>query len=117
MNGVNEVQSSSMVQRIDPVTNEVMSSTMLQSTSDEQERIATIMEDVNEGEFQPMASSPITLPQIICNRVLSEIPVSATNTPMSININKISNENPPRASGIQHEQVGEIFLLFHEIVA
>lgn len=111
MNGVNEVQSSSMVQRrIDPVVNEVMSSTMLQSSLEDHQSIATIMEDENEERFQAIPSSPF-VPQTISNRVLTEISVTATNTPMSINITEKPNENPSRESGTQHNQVNS--LLFH----
>lgn len=101
MNGVNEVQSSSMVQQ--RWVNGFTSSPLAESSSMEQ--FDTIMED-NNGEHAALTSSSMSL-QAIPNRVLTEISVTLTNTPSPSIVNKQTNENPSRDSNVE---VGELNL-------
>lgn len=103
MNGMNEVQSSSMVQQRNGPT----SSPIAQSFPMEQEEFLTIMEE-NDGEQGTVATSSILLePQFIPNRVLTDLSVSISNTPSMINVNKPPIENPLRESGHSNDEVGE----------
>lgn len=97
MNGMNEVQSSSMVQMPNGLTSSPMNRPM------EQERYETIME-VNDGEqtSEVAMSSTFMMPQSTPNRVLQEILVLNPNTPSpltdTITVVKPPIENPSRDS-------------------
>lgn len=112
MNGVNEVQSSSMVQQRNGL-NAFTSSPIAQSSSMDQENFVTIMEDNNGEQASAVTttSSSLMVQQCIPNRVLTELSVKITNTPTTININKRAMENPLSESGISSDEVGETIFL------
>lgn len=94
MNGVNDVQSSSMVQQRNGLM--MLSPIGRTSSMGDDERIVTILErdDDDEQEFADAASSPPTSSGSIPDRVLSEISVTIANTqstPVSVNKQPIGN--------------------------
>lgn len=109
MNGVNEVQSSSMCQQRNyTVMRDVNEEPSPSSSLEQQQSIMSIIEELNEEQLPPMASSPLVAPQPSSNRILSEISVSVTNTPIAVIVNKKPVENTLRDSGIPSDQVGGI---------
>ncbi len=99
MNGVNEVQSSSMVQQ----RNGLILSPIATTTSIEEERIDTIPEENGNGDD---ATTVNLGPESIPTRVLTEIsiPMSSTqSTPVTAIKKPI--ENPLRDSGISNDKV------------
>lgn len=98
MNGVNEVQSSSMVQQ--RWSNGFTSSPLAEQSSMEQ--FVTIMEDINGEQGAALTSSSMSL-QAIPNRVLTEISVTLTNTPTPSTVNKQTNDNPSRDSNVNKQ--------------
>lgn len=111
MNGVNEVQSSSMVQRNGGHT--FTSSPIAQSSSMEQEHFVTIMEDNNGERASAVTTTSSSL--MVPNRVLTELSVTIANTqstPTSNSVNKQPMENPLRDSGVSNVEVGGTFFCF-----
>lgn len=112
MNGVEEVQSSSMVQQRNGL---MMSSPVGRIPSMDEEQIATILE-CNDAEQEPFAESapahrmtPETssLSTSIPNRVLSEIPLGIANSQSTTAyISKQPIENQLRDTGITNHEVG-----------
>lgn len=103
MNGVNDVQSSSMVQQRNVPT----SSPIAQQSPMELEQIDTIMEDNNGEQASVVTSSTLMEPQLIPNRVLTALSTSISNTPSMINGNKPPIDNPLRDSSLSSDEVGE----------
>lgn len=106
MNGVNEVQSSSMVQQRTGLTSSPI------AAYSPMEQFDTIMEDNNGEQASGVTTTTLTVPQIIPHRVLTELSVTISNTPTPINVNKQPIENSLRATDTTNDEVGEFgFLL------